>query len=135
MRPRSRVLLPTSIRLVLAALLTVVLFPATVLRADEEKEGLQRVTASAVTHRDIVSAGPLTTIAIGVEGSVQIAHSGDTAFEYYPSTVTPGDAGTFLAVGTTLYAPDVNNHGVTATSGLGTFTPFTPVSQTAEARG
>jgi hypothetical protein len=42
----------------------------------------------------------------------------------------PGDCGTFIAMGETLYAPDFANHGGTATGNLGTYVVFTPVSQT-----
>jgi hypothetical protein len=53
-----------------------------------------------------------------------------TADEFYPSSATPGDCGTFLATGGTLYAPDFASHAGTATAPLGPYTPFTPVSQT-----
>ncbi|HEX2084228.1 MAG TPA: hypothetical protein VHF89_00975 [Solirubrobacteraceae bacterium] len=76
-------------------------------------------------------SGPLTRIILGNELSCQVAYSGDAAFELYPSGATPGDCGTFVATGGTLYAPDFSNHsgGNTATSGIGSNTPFTPVSQ------
>src|SRR5688500_5837289 len=93
---------------------------------------LAPATASAATpFVDIATpSGPLTRIVLGNELSCQIAYSGDAAFELYPSATTPGDCGTFVATGGTLFAPDVNNHGSTAaSSNLGTNTPFTPVSQ------
>src|SRR5947209_6976313 len=74
--------------------------------------------------------GPLTTVAVGNELSCQVQHTGDTSLELYPSSTTPGDCGTFVATGGALYAPDFASHDTTATSGLGTFTPFAAVSQT-----
>src|SRR5436190_474024 len=74
--------------------------------------------------------GPLTQVSIGNDLSCQVQHTGDTSLELFPSSSTPGDCGTFVAVGGTLYTPDFSNHGRTATTGLGTRTPFSPVSQT-----
>src|SRR2546423_15222927 len=76
------------------------------------------------------SGGPLTQVSIGNDLSCQVQHTGDTALELFPSSTTPGDCGTFVATGGTLYTPDFSNHGATATSGLGNRTPFTSVSQT-----
>jgi hypothetical protein len=79
----------------------------------------------------ISSTGPLTNVWIGNELSCQISYAGDAAYELYPSGVAPGDCGTFLSVGGALFAPDLANHLSTAArGGLGTYTPFTPVSQT-----
>jgi len=86
---------------------------------------------AAVPFQSMNSAGPLRSIAIGNEGSCQIAHREDEALEFYPSTATPGDCGTFIATGGNLYAPDFENHDGTATSDLGAYTPFTPVRQSA----
>lgn len=85
--------------------------------------------AAAVPFKDIASSGPLTHVYVGNELSCQVAHTGDTRFELFPSSATPGDCGTFLAVGGTLYTPDFANHDSTAASSLGDRTPFTPVSQ------
>lgn len=74
-------------------------------------------------------AGPLTTVAIGNELSCQVKHRSDTVFEFFPSSVVPGDCGTFLEVGGTLYAPDFDEHGSTATGALGDYTPYTRISQ------
>jgi uncharacterized repeat protein (TIGR01451 family) len=49
--------------------------------------------------------------------------------EFFPPSTIPGDCGTFVAVGGSLYAPNFTAHGGTATGGLGSYTPFTPVSQ------
>src|SRR5438105_604268 len=73
--------------------------------------------------------GALTQVAIGNDLGCQVAHTGDTAFEFFPSSSTPGDCGTFLFAAGTLFTPDFSSRP-TATSGLGARTPFTPVSQT-----
>jgi hypothetical protein len=87
---------------------------------------------AAPPSQDIgTSGGPLNKIAIGNELSCQLQHVGDTTFEFYPSGAVPGSCGTFVAVDATLFAPDFSNHDGSATGGLGTYTPFTPVSQTA----
>ena len=85
---------------------------------------------AAVPFTTISSPGPLTGISIGAEGSCQIGYRGDARLELFPSSATPGDCGTFIATGTTLYAPAFGQHDGTATSSLGTTTAFTPVSQT-----
>src|SRR4051794_40621059 len=76
--------------------------------------------------------GPLTQVSIGNDLSCQVQHTGDTSLELFPSSQTPGDCGTFVWAATAgvLFTPDFANHGATATSGLGTRTPFTAVSQT-----
>ncbi len=85
---------------------------------------------AAPPSQDIGSpAGPLNKIAIGNDLSCQLQHAGDTTFEFYPPSATPGDCGTFVSVAGALYAPDFANHDGTATGNLGTYTPFTPVSQ------
>ena len=78
-----------------------------------------------------VEAGPLTHVAVGNELSCNVQHSGDTALEFFPSSATPGDCGTFLVAGGALYAPDFAGHPGSAASGIGDRTPFTPVSQSA----
>jgi len=83
------------------------------------------------SFQDISSAGPLTHVYIGSDLSAQVNHVADgTTGEFYPPGSVPGDSGTFIAMNGELYAPDFGSHGVTATNGLGTYTPFTPVSQT-----
>src|SRR5215813_8132332 len=80
---------------------------------------------------DIASAGPLTHVWLGNELSCQVQHVIDgNTHEFFPPSVIPGDCGTFIAMGETLYAPDFANHGGTATNNLGTYVVFTPVSQT-----
>lgn len=76
-------------------------------------------------------AGPLTQVSIGVDLSCQVQHTGDSLLEFFSSSATPGDCGTFVATGGNLYTPDFTNHDRTATSSLGTRTAFTAVSQSA----
>jgi len=84
---------------------------------------------AATKYQTITSAGPLNKIFVGADLSTQIAHTGDTSYEVYPSATIPGDFGTFVVVGSTLYAPRFNSRG-TATGNIGSYTPFTLVSQT-----
>ncbi len=87
---------------------------------------------AAVPFNEIVSsAGPLTSVALGNELSCQVSYRGDARFELFPSAAKPGDCGTLVFTAGTLFAPDFNNHEATAASGIGTTTPWTPVSQTA----
>ena len=85
---------------------------------------------AAVPYADIVSGGPLTSIALGNELSCQVAHTSDAQLELYPPSAKPGDCGTFVALGGMLFTPNFSAHDGTATSGLGTSAPWTPVSQT-----
>ena len=86
---------------------------------------------SAYPEQDISSAGPLTTISVGADLSCQVAFAGDPGFEFYGPDEDPADCGTMLSVGGQLYAPDFASHDYTATANLGSYIPFTPVSQTA----
>lgn len=88
-------------------------------------------TAPETAFVTITSSGPLNQIFLGVDIAAQIAHTGDTSYEIYPPGTTPGDYGTFLVVGPTLYAPDMAGHGGTASGSIGTYTAFTPMSQSA----
>ena len=84
----------------------------------------------ATPSADISSGGPLTHIWVGNDLSCQIQHIADGAdYEFYPSDIFPGDAGTFIATGWVLYAPDFFSHASTAAGfQLGAYTPFTPIS-------
>ena len=94
-------------------------------------KGTTTHTPAVTPFMDIASAGPLNHVWIGNELSCQVQHVTDgTTHEFYPPGTIPGDCGTFIAMGATLYAPDFANHGGTATGQLGTYTVFTPVSQT-----
>jgi hypothetical protein len=89
------------------------------------------VALAAPPSVDIGSpGGPLNKIAIGNDLSCQLQHVGDTSFEFYPPSATPGDCGTFVSVDGGLFAPDFANHDSTATGSLNTYTAFTAVSQT-----
>mgnify|MGYP007089160767 CR=1 FL=1 len=83
-----------------------------------------------VPFKTISSSGPLTSVAVGNEGSCQIGYQGDARLELFPSGTTPGDCGTLIFTGTALYAPSFSSHGGSAASGIGASTPYTPVSQT-----
>jgi hypothetical protein len=85
---------------------------------------------AAVPFKEISSRGPLTSVVVGNELSCQVAHASDSVPELYPSSAKPGDCGTFLAVGETLFAPDFANHDGSATPFAASSTPFSPVSQT-----
>jgi hypothetical protein len=85
--------------------------------------------AAAVPFRAIVSGGPLTRIALGDDGSCQVAHASDARLELYPPSATPADCGTFVFTDGTLYAPDFPRHDSTAAGGIGPSTPFSAVSQ------
>ncbi len=86
---------------------------------------------AATPEQDITSPGPLTDIFLGNDLSCQVAYAGDSSFEFYPPGQSPGDCGTFVFTGGTLYAPDFAGHGTTATGNIGASTPWTPVSQSA----
>src|SRR4051794_2848494 len=75
-------------------------------------------------------AGPLNHVIVGNSLGCQAQHTGDSVFEFFPQTVSPGDCGTLLFAAGVLFTPDFSNQGSTFTSGLGARTPFTPVSQT-----
>jgi Ca2+-binding RTX toxin-like protein len=79
---------------------------------------------------DIGSAGPLEHIYLGNELSCQVKLPGETDLGFYPPDTIPGDCGTFLFNAGNLYSPDFDQHGRTATGGLPSPQPFTPVSQT-----
>src|SRR6185369_6827498 len=75
--------------------------------------------------------GKLTHVWVGNDLSCQVQHIADgTNHEFYPQDIFPADAGTFLAMGGVLYAPDFAGHDATATDNTFPNTPFTPVSQT-----
>ena len=85
----------------------------------------------ATPAADIKSAGPLTDVWVGNDLSCQAQHIVDgTNHEFFPSDVTPGDYGTFIAMDGMLYAPDFGGHDDTAADNTFPNTPFTPVSQT-----
>jgi hypothetical protein len=86
---------------------------------------------AAVPFAEITSAGPLTGVALGNELSCQVSYTGDARFELFPSAVKPGDCGTLLVVGETLFAPNFAEHDSSSSSSIGPYTAFTPVGQSA----
>jgi uncharacterized repeat protein (TIGR01451 family) len=85
----------------------------------------------ATPAADISSAGPLTHVWVGNDLSCQAQHISDgTTHEFFPSDVTPGDYGTFIAMDGMLYAPDFGGHDNTAADNTFPNRPFMPVSQT-----
>ena len=69
---------------------------------------------------------------MGNDLSCQVQHSADAPdYEFYGPDIFPGDAGTFIAMGGVLYAPDFFAHDYSSAGFfLADYTPFTPVSQT-----
>jgi uncharacterized repeat protein (TIGR01451 family) len=107
-------------------------FGGTTASAQAQKGVVNNVPAELQTvFQTISSAGPLNAIDIGEDLSAQIAHVGDTSEEIYPPGTHPGDYGTFLLINGTLYSSDFQNHGGSASAGIGPYTAFTPVSQSA----
>ena len=86
-------------------------------------------TPRPLTMKTISSSGPLNSIRIGEDLSCQVGHSGDSDYEFYPPQRVWGDCGTFLSADGSLYAPDFEAHGWTATRALGRYTPFSSISQ------
>jgi uncharacterized repeat protein (TIGR01451 family) len=96
---------------------------------------LAGAVAAATPAQAITSTGPLTNVWVGTDLSCQVSHTGDAFYELYGEIEAPGDCGTFVAAGGTLYAPNFANHDYTFTAGLGTYTPFTAISQSASVLG
>lgn len=93
--------------------------------------GTERARGAPPVYQDIAAAGPLDDIYIAQDLACQVKHAGDAGFALYPDGVIPGDCGTFLVVNDTLYTADFFSHDGTATLFLGSYTVFTPVSQSA----
>jgi hypothetical protein len=89
--------------------------------------GLGTARPALAAQQVITSTGPLTSIYITDTLNCQVAHSGDTSFEFYPSGSQRGDCGTFVVVGGTLYGFSTGG----ADSAASPRTVFTPVSQSA----
>lgn len=87
---------------------------------------------ASVGSREILSGSLLPLISLGNELSCQVAYGTDDLFEMFPPLDKPGDCGTLLAPsGGALYAPNFAAHAATATGPIGSYTAFTPVSQSA----
>ncbi len=88
-------------------------------------------TAQAAAPQISTITGNPLTIRVGDDASFQILNSEVPGIgQIYPSNSEgTADLGWFVRVGTTLYAPRFDEHpDGSATSQLGDFTPFTPVS-------
>jgi uncharacterized repeat protein (TIGR01451 family) len=121
------------VRRILAPLFVVAAaFAGSTVSAQAQKGVVSSVPAELQTaFQTITSSGPLNQIDLGVDIAAQIGHVGDASGEVYPPDTRPGDYGTFLVVGGALYAPDMAGHGGTASGSIGTYTAFTPISQSA----
>ncbi|HEY4912560.1 MAG TPA: hypothetical protein VIJ91_01405 [Candidatus Dormibacteraeota bacterium] len=75
----------------------------------------------------ITSAGPLNSIYISDTLNCQVAHNGDSFFEFYPPNNQTGDCGTFVVISGTLYGFTPFSGSAAGSAQLRT--PFTPVSQ------
>ena len=90
------------------------------------------VTSAAranVPFTTIDGTRPIRTVYLGNDLSCQVGLSVDDVFDFYPSATAPGDCGTFVSIGSTVYGPDFDEHDGSATPG--SYTPYTAVSQSA----
>ena len=80
--------------------------------------------AAAQGPVDIQSAGPLTDIWVGEDLTCQVAHTGDTSYEFYSPGSTTGSCGTFASVNGTVFgfreSPDWTPVSQTGVTGAGT---------------
>jgi uncharacterized repeat protein (TIGR01451 family) len=83
--------------------------------------------SAQLTTQTITSAGPLTSIYLTNELNCQVAHTGDSSFEFFNPSVTVGACATLIATGGTLYGPS----SIPAGGGASPRTTYTAVSQTA----
>ena len=73
-----------------------------------------------------------TRFIIGVDISAQIAHTGDAAGRDLSARARcQATTERYSSSADTLYAPDFAGHGGTASGGIGSYTAFTPISQSA----
>jgi len=105
-------------------------------RADQDPKGLATpgLTVPASFQSIGPSGGPLTRIHLSDRLACQVSYSGYPTGQMYGPSSGPADCGTFLAVGERLYGPAFTTHGGSATpfASASWYTPFTPVSQTAQ---
>src|SRR5687768_3623347 len=84
--------------------------------------------AHAQTSFTTINATPLK-INVGADGSFQIYNTAVPGVgQVFPTTTDLADMGIFAYIDGVLHAPDFGAHGTTATSALGTFTAWEPVS-------
>ncbi|HEU5249228.1 MAG TPA: hypothetical protein VFW15_04510 [Thermoanaerobaculia bacterium] len=118
--------------------------PAIVVAQDEAevKEALRQQSLSGIRTESALGAvafqtitGTPLTIYVASDASFQVLNANvPGSGQFYPSgaSCTPGDAGVFADVGGILYAPLFNQHPCgSASGGIGTNTPWTPVSLSA----
>ncbi|MEX0750717.1 MAG: hypothetical protein WD359_07890, partial [Dehalococcoidia bacterium] len=89
---------------------------------------LPRSEAAPPAYQSIVSAGPIEQINAGGDLSCQAGLSNVPEQAMFPQSIPLADCGTFLNVGSTLFAPDVFSHDGTGATQL-VYTTFTPDSQ------
>jgi len=90
----------------------------------------QAINAVANTVINGTNPSPLKTIYVGEDMSYQAYHRSIPGFgQFYPSgAASPADFGVFARFKGVLYAPNFGLHGGTATSGIGTNTPWTTIT-------
>ena len=87
--------------------------------------------AHAQARLTTINATPLR-INVGADGSFQIYNTAVPGVgQVFPTTTDLADMGIFAYIDGELHAPNFAAHGTTATTGLGTFTPWEPVSLSA----
>lgn len=108
--------------------------PAQVSKTTEKAHRALPVGVTAAPTLQTISGTPLRII-IGSDTSFQVINSSFPGQgQIYPSgcTTDVADAGIFAAIGATLFSADFDLHTCsTATSSLGAYTPWTPVSMSA----
>ena len=111
-----------------AVIMVVILLGGVALPALAKKGEVTGPASKAVTFKTI--AGSPLQIRVGEDHSFQIFNSEVPGVgQVYPSgTSSTADMGWFVRVDGALHAPDFRNHAGTATSGLGTYTAYTPQS-------
>ena len=125
----------------LAVTIAALVVPAVGFAQDEAeaKEALRQRSLSEIRTASALApqvfrtiTGTPLTIYVSDDASFQVLNSNvPGSGQFYPSgsTCNPGDAGVFADAGGILYAPDFGTHPCgSATGGIGTFTPWTPVS-------
>lgn len=96
--------------------------------------GLCCAPAVAVADQSITSSGPIEYLTVGDDLACQVSYGQGGTFEFYPPNTAPGDCGTFVSVGGTLYAPSFELHDRTAT-GLADASALTPVNESFSGTG
>lgn len=108
------------------ALAVPVLIAAMAMPALASKAGYIAPQGGAAPAITTITGSPLTVL-VGGDQSFQIVNDQvPGSGQIYPSQTTSlADMGWMVRTGGALYTPDFSNHGTTATSNLGTVTPYT----------